>query len=199
MTTTPLDTLTTRFVYGTRYLETRLRRRQLRFAPSPKPLDTSRAVANLPSSPTLLLLCLGNICRSPMAERYLERRAASAGLDDLSVESAGFLDHGGRPSPETAVVVAREYGVDLSEHRATTVDDELLTASDAVFVMDVPNLTRLRREFGTHENVYFLGAFGESREFEISDPYGGDYESFRRVYGEVATAVDSLVRRIGRS
>ncbi len=193
MTKTLLETLVSCVDCGTRRIETATRRRRLRFARSPEPLNGPQSIADLPASPTFLFLCLGNICRSPMAERYLERRAAEAGLTDLSIESAGLVDHGGRPSPETAVEVAREYGIDLTDHRSTVVDEDLLAESDAVFVMDVSNVTRLRRRHGTREGVYCLGAFGNTREFEISDPYGGDRASFRRVYGEVATAVDSLV------
>ena len=129
-----------------------------------------------------------------MAERLLRRRFRQHGLDGMTVRSAGFIDREGRHSPETAVAVAEEYGVDLSNHRSTCVSSELTTESDLILLMDVYNYTLLRRNFSAStEKACFLGSFSSDTGSEISDPYDGSIAEFQRVYGEIATAVDQFV------
>ncbi|XVH32783.1 low molecular weight phosphatase family protein [Haloferacaceae archaeon DSL9] len=170
-------------------------RYRFRFGRNPAPLDGNRALRSLPRNPTILFLCLGNICRSPMAERYLRQRAADSGLAEVTVESAGFISREDRPSPGNAVDVAREYGVDLSTHRSATVTDEQLRRSDAVFLMDIKNWRLFSERFDGHENVYFLKSLGtgDRNAFEIADPDGEDTAAFRRAYGDIVESIDRLV------
>ena len=161
-----------------------------------RPLDASRALDGLGPSPSVLFLCYGNICRSPMAERYVQARLAESGLEDVSVESAGFHQREGRTSPSDAIAAAREHGVELADHRSKRVTREQFAASDLVVLMDAYNYRQLRREFPSVEpKSYFLKAFAPSAMdgFEVSDPYDADRAEFRRVYDEVTTAADGLV------
>lgn len=164
-------------------------RLRFRLRDSPDPLDRDALVASLPDDPSVLLLCTGNICRSPLAERYLDERVD----DDVTVSSAGIRTEDGRRSPTTAIDVAAEFGVDLTDHRSTALTSDQLQAADAVFVMDVVNYHHLRRRFGdTGGKTYFLGALDDPDEFEIFDPYGSGAERFRSLYGSVAAATDEL-------
>lgn len=174
---------------------TRLR---LRFASKPRPLDTSRAVRSLSTDPTVLFLCHGNICRSPLAERYARKYLEDRDVDRFTVDSAGFIEREGRPSPEFAVEAARAYGVDLSEHRSKRVTRDLLDRSDAVFLMDTKNYCQLRTEFdGAADRAYFLEPFrdDDGEAFEIDDPYGQSTEAFEVAYDGVTDAVDGLLER----
>lgn len=172
------------------------RRARLSLARSPRPLDPERAITDLPDTPRILVLCLGNICRSPMAERYLRAGARERGID-LSVHSAGFIETEDRPSPDDAVTAAAEYGVDLDDHRSTLVTEGMLARSDLVVLMDAENYTHLDRRFGRWtDRAYFLGAFTEEGSHEITDPYGSDVAEFRRVYDEIATATDALLAEL---
>lgn len=158
------------------------------------PLDVEEAMESLDDAPRILVLCAGNICRSPMAERYLRTRLEEAGYDDAEVDSAGFSPREDRPSPENAVGVAEEFGVDLSEHRSKQVTAESLDEYDVVLLMDAYNYRLLKRRFGDAvEKTYFFGAFGDDGDFEIPDPNQQDSETFRRVYGTLADAADDLV------
>lgn len=177
---------------GKRRLRSLVERSKLQLASDPAPLDADRAIRSLPPEPTVTILCLGNICRSPMAERYLRHRASENG-GSLSVRSAGFIQIEDRPSPPLAVETAAEYGVDLSGHRSTVVSESMLHESDVVFIMDLYNRLRVRDEFGDLDHTYFLSAFGPDDGIEIRDPYGGDAAAFRRAYDEVTTAVDGFL------
>lgn len=173
------------------------RRAWLSMSPTARVLCPDRAVAGLPEAPHVLVLCLGNICRSPMAERYLRYRTREAGLDGFTVESAGFVEDEGRPSPELAVELASEYGVDLDDHRSTVVTPAHLERSDLVFLMDAENLADLQRGFDRRtRQSYFLGAFTPDDRFEILDPYDGDRADFWRAFDAIATGVDRFVSRL---
>ncbi len=165
-------------------------RLRLALGRSPSVLDPSLPAGAVAAEPNVLFLCYGNICRSPLAERYLESAAQTEGL---AVDSAGLRTTAGRSSPDDAVRVADELGVDLTDHRSKPVTTELLAWSDVVFVMDLLNYHDLRREFGDcDEKTRFLGVYSGD-DYEISDPYGEGIDGFRTLYGDVITAVDGVV------
>lgn len=158
--------------------------------PDPRPCNPEPALADLPDDPHVLFLCFGNICRSPLAERYLRARLAERGFDSVTVSSSGFFRREDRSSPETAVDAASDLGVDLSPHRSDRVTERQIQEADLILLMDVRNYYQLRREFDA--DGYFLGAFTDG-DVEISDPYGTSYDAFQTVYGEVTAAVDAFV------
>ncbi|WP_458188042.1 arsenate reductase/protein-tyrosine-phosphatase family protein [Haladaptatus sp. NG-WS-4] len=167
---------------------------RLRLRPGARPRDPQTAVRRLPPEPAVTFLCLGNICRSPLAERYFNARLADTDYDCATVRSAGFIEKEGRTSPDTAVSVAGEFGVDLTDHRSQCVDETLLRESDLVLLMDAWNYWHLKGGYGEQlDKAYFLKSFDASDGFEIEDPYDADESTFRRVYSEVTVAVDSLV------
>ncbi|WP_144920661.1 low molecular weight protein-tyrosine-phosphatase [Halorubrum salsamenti] len=171
-------------------------RLRLALARSPSVLDVSPPDGAASSDLNVLFLCYGNICRSPLAERYLESVAADRGIDGLSVDSAGLRTTAGRASPDDAVQVADELGVDLSDHRSKPVTAEQLERSDLIVVMDLLNYHDLRRGFGDlDDKTRFLGIFsGEG--YEISDPYGKGLDGFRTLYVDVVRAVDGLAETL---
>lgn len=168
----------------------------LRLASQPRPLSRSAALDDLSKTPSILFLCLGNICRSPLAERYARKQFESSSIDDFGVSSAGHHPKEGRPSPEPAIEVARRFGVDLEPHRSQRLTEAILTRADIVVVMDTQNYCWLRRNTPQALPVtYFLKPFGpgDGWDFAIQDPASGDVEMFRTVYDDIATAVDGIV------
>nr|WP_282594606.1 hypothetical protein [Halomarina salina] len=146
------------------------------------------------------MLCAGNICRSPLAHYYLERRLEEAGIDDITVDSAGMAGRGGRPSPTNAVSVATEHDVDLSPHRSQDVTAQLLADADVAFLMDIRNYRYYMREFPEYAHkFFFLGAVStrgpayRDGDDEIIDPEGESEATFRLIYDEVTQAVDDFV------
>lgn len=175
---------------GVRRADITIQRARLRFAPSPRALDPERALEGVPETPRVLFLCHGNVCRSPLAERYA-RRCADPGL--ARFDSAGFVPTDGRTSPTTAIDVASHYGVDLTTHRSTRVTETMLAESDLVFVMDAYNDYHLRREFDDRYDAWFMTAFGPDETIEIEDPHGEGWETFDTSYEQVTDAVGNLV------
>lgn len=184
---------------GRRHASVAVRRARLRLRPDSGPRDAGAAAAALSPDAAILVLCYGNVCRSPFAARYLRTRLAARGIDGVRVASAGFHRTEGRPSPPGAIRAASHHGVDLDDHRSRRVTTAMLDASDAVFVMDARNLVRLDREFGVRPDRDFLLAEladGEGGGFEIPDPWDGDLDTFVAAYAQVAAGVDGVVERL---
>ncbi|ABW15633.1 protein tyrosine phosphatase [Parafrankia sp. EAN1pec] len=119
----------------------------------------------------LLVVCLGNHCRSPLAEAVLTQKSGGA-LDVRSAGTAGKWSR--RPAHATMTAVAARHGYDLSAHRGQQVTPELLAWADAVLAMDAKNLTDLKPltiQTSTTA-VLYLG------DRDVPDPWGGDEEAF---------------------
>ena len=114
-------------------------RRALREAPR-------QTAATLDGAPIgrLLVLCHGNIFRSPFVSTYLAMLLRERGLD-IDIETAGFHPHPGRPSPASYVEQCLALGVDLSEHRSREVNVDMTREADAIVIMDARNWMLLSR------------------------------------------------------
>lgn len=166
----------------------------------PSVLDVSALRGQLSDSPNILFLCHGNICRSPLGERYLDKQLTGERSIDAAVDSAGVRTEQGKQSPEKAVTAASEFGVDLSTHEAKPLSDELIEWSDVVLIKDVSNFALLRKNFdGWERKTYFLGALAEDESYEIRDPYGSELDRYRSLYDQVTAGVDSLVELLEES
>jgi protein-tyrosine phosphatase len=131
----------------------------------------------------VVLVCMGNICRSPMAEVVLRRRLEEAGLGErVVVDSAGtYGGHAGEPPDARARAVAGRRGYELEGLRARELarDD---ARADLVLAMDRGVLRRVRHVIGDHPGArLFLGAGGSGAPGEVPDPYYGGDEVFERV------------------
>lgn len=151
------------------------------------------------SSPTrrILVLCSGNICRSPYAERRLRERLGPS----FEVISRGLETTPGKPADPAAVAAAKERGCDLSTHRTESVTPAELEASPLILVMDRSHRERLKVHGpGVLAKTAYLGAFGmqEGGPLLIADPFGRTAEVFRVCYDEIDRAVEGLVRAIER-
>lgn len=146
---------------------------------------------------SILVLCYGNICRSPYAAERL-RSSLRASLGSIRVLSAGFHKFG-RPPPTTALAVASELGLDLAAHRSRLVDPALLEA-DLVIVMSKGQATMLRRLFGRRDGMLVLGDLDPRpiRARTIRDPLDQPDEVFREVYFRIDRCLGELVRALER-
>lgn len=139
----------------------------------------------------VVMLCHGNICRSPFAEHVLRARAARAGLA-LDIVSAGTIGLEGRASPPDAVAAARAYGTDLGGHRSRFLDVDAARAAGAVVVFDDRNVDELRR-LGLNGDVNLLRLADLTGRPEIGDPYGHGPAGFAAAYAQIDEAVERLV------
>ncbi len=143
----------------------------------------------------IVFVCLGNICRSPFAERWLAATSERA----LIVESAGFIGPG-RPPPPEALSAARRHDIDHSDHRSRVVDPETIGQADVVFVFDRGNEKRLRDAFPRlKDRVIWLGDLDLrwTGRRPIVDPWGKDQRDFDEAFARIARCVDEVDRLIG--
>ncbi len=146
----------------------------------------------------IALVCLGNICRSPMAQVVLADHLDRAGLaGQVEVSSAGTGGwHVGRPMDPRAATALIGEGYDPTAHRARQFDAGWLETHDVVLVMDRANLA----DVGSHERVRLFRDFDPvDRGGEVPDPYYGGDDGFGEVLSMVertsAAIVDALQRR----
>lgn len=132
---------------------------------------------------TILFLCTGNTCRSPMAEGFAKEEFQKRGLD-YDAKSAGLsADEGG--ANEKSIRMAAEYGVDISHHRATQLTVEMAREAERIYTM-TPAQAYLLQRMLPDKKILPLTEEG------IADPFGGSEEVYRQCAKEIKKAVEAL-------
>jgi protein-tyrosine phosphatase len=147
----------------------------------------------------VLFVCMGNICRSPLAQGVFENVLRRKGLEDeVFVDSAGTGHwHVGEPPDERALSAASLRGLDISSQRARQIRPDDCDAFDYILTMDEDNyhmVSSLCR--GSAVVRPFLDFAANSAEREVPDPYGGSSEDFERVLDLVEEASEGLLEDI---
>jgi protein-tyrosine phosphatase len=142
---------------------------------------------------SILFVCLGNICRSPIAEG-VARRLIEEGGHNIVVDSAGTGNwHVGETPCEHSVAVARNHDVDISQLRARQVKKADFTAFDLIVALDQSNYRDLKA-LGC-QNLVKLGDYGHGGA-DVPDPYFFDgFEGFENVYTMIESCVRELLNR----
>ncbi|WP_018231288.1 low molecular weight protein-tyrosine-phosphatase [Thioalkalivibrio thiocyanodenitrificans] len=151
----------------------------------------------------VLFVCMGNICRSPMAHGVFQSMLDEAGIAHLvRVDSAGtHAYHVGSPPDERAQRMATVHGVDLSGQRARLLEAQDFEQFDYVLVMDEDNLENARRICppDCRDRIRLFLEFAEGLgEREVPDPYYGGNDGFERVMEMVRSAAQGLLDELKR-
>ena len=148
---------------------------------------------------SVLFVCLGNICRSPLAEAALRGEAERLGLE-VEVDSAGTGDwHIGHAPDPRAAAVARRNGVDISGLRARQVGPQDFHRFDHIVALDAQNLADLEamRPAGAKAELSLLLDHVEGREGQaVADPYYGEEEHIDAAWADVTEGAKGLARKI---
>jgi len=149
----------------------------------------------------VLFVCMGNICRSPLAQGLFENTVREAGLEEVvEIDSAGtHAYHIGEPPDPRSQETARRHGFDLSTQRGRQVRGSDFHEFDYILAMDRDNLAILEEmcPAGHEERLHlFLGFAPQLAEAEVPDPYYGGPSGFDRVYDLIEAAAAGLLEDI---
>ena len=140
----------------------------------------------------ILVVCVGNICRSPMAEALLRRELR--GQDGFTVESAGLGALVGHPASEYSVELMDEIGEDITGHRARQIHPDMVHDADLVLVMEAGHRRAIDDADSTARGkVYRLG---EWQDKDIDDPYRQPKTAYADALVDIQAGVSSWAERI---
>src|SRR2546430_13393237 len=147
---------------------------------------------------TVLFVCTGNVCRSPMAEGIF--RNALQGRGDYRVFSAGLGAMEGQPPSPYAVQAVRELGIDISGQRSRMLTPDLVEQADFIFGMTHSHIDAVGLLYPQAvEKTFLLREFDETLDIcekDISDPIGGSYEVYLNCRDQIEQGIASLLRFI---
>lgn len=151
------------------------------------------------SAPAVLFVCLGNICRSPLAEAAFRAEAAAAGLEALadSAGTAGY--HIGEPPDPRAIRTAASFGIDISGYRGRQAAAADFTRFTHIFALDHANLAGLQRIAPPGHAAHLgllLDCVAGMEGRAVADPYYGDEAGFLETWAEVSLAARALVSQL---
>ncbi|KWR90410.1 low molecular weight protein-tyrosine-phosphatase [Cupriavidus sp. IDO] len=138
---------------------------------------------------TVLVVCIGNICRSPMAQGLLKQA-----LPDANVISAGLGALTGHPADAHAIELMRELGVDITGHHAQQLSRATAISADLILVMDNAQRQEIQRLHPATTGRVFR--MGELAKFDVPDPYRKARPAFENVLQLIQRGVEAWVPRI---
>lgn len=146
----------------------------------------------------ILMVCLGNICRSPLAEGILKEKVKELAVE---VDSAGTgAWHSGELPDQRSIAIAAEHGIDLTNQRARIFIPEDLDLFDAIYVMDQDNYKQVCK-WATNDTQLnkvhlILDVFYPEQSKEVPDPYYGGADGFKNVYNLLDAACDIIAQQL---
>ncbi len=147
----------------------------------------------------ILFVCLGNICRSPLAEAAMRSAAADRGIA-IEVDSAGTGNwHAGEAPDSRAIATASRHGIDISGLRARQIRPEDLRAFDHVVALDRANLRdigKIAPADATGRLSLLLDHAPERQGQDVADPYFGGMDGFETAWADIGAGVTGLLDRI---
>lgn len=153
---------------------------------------------------TILFVCTGNICRSPMAAAILRDRIHQLGLDpQVQVISAGVWAEDGVRASANGVAVLRLRGIDLAAHRSQPLTSALLKQANIALVMEEAHRRSIFHMAPEHLSKVYLLSEMAGGHADVEDPYGGTVEAYAATADELTTLIDKglpkILKRIGVS
>ena len=150
----------------------------------------------------ILIVCTGNICRSPMAEGMLRQMIADRSIHACRVRSAGTHAMDGRPAEPHAIEAARDRGVNIAGHRARSLDREMVDRADLILVMETGQADLIARVLAPARQAQALRLLAEfspaAGTREIDDPYGQPLETYRDCARLMQTCLAGVLEHIAK-
>lgn len=135
---------------------------------------------------SLLVVCTGNICRSPMAAALFSERTRASGKS-FAIASAGTAALSGHPPPPEAVELMAERGLDISGHRGQQFTEEIARGYDLILVMEHTQQHYIESNWPMFKGR--VHRLGDRRGEDVSDPYGGPTDAYRESLAQIEAGV----------
>lgn len=148
----------------------------------------------------ILMVCLGNICRSPLAEGIMKTKVPG----NFVVDSAGTISmHQGEHPDKRAVKTAANHNIDISKQRSRPITRKDFETFDRIYCMDIDVLqdvvSKTRNEEERQKVSLFLEVLGDHENAEVPDPYWGDMSDFEKVFQLLDRGCDAIKNQISQS
>ncbi len=147
---------------------------------------------------TILFVCSGNACRSPMAEGLLKKKLFPYYQKQVVIKSAGTLGLNGNPATPNTITVAKEKGVDISSHLSQGISANLIQKADIIFTMAAHHKETLLEIFPEKkDDVFLLTAFGVEEKTnnakDIRDPIGENLTFYRQIIHQIDRELERIL------
>jgi protein-tyrosine phosphatase len=147
----------------------------------------------------ILMVCLGNICRSPLAEGILQEKAFKAGLN-WSVESAGTNGyHCGEPPHRLSQKVARLNGIDISNQKSRRFVPEDFVTYDKIYALAADVIDEIgyiaKDKFNGDKIDLLMNELYPGRDMDVPDPWYGDEPDYHKVYTMIENVCDAIIKK----
>ncbi len=152
---------------------------------------------------SIVFVCTGNICRSPMAKGILEDLLSAKALSMTDIGSAGTGAIAGLPASENSVVVCGEEGIDISSLRSRPLSRDLVEESDLILTMEEHHLDAARRLAPEQaDRIHLLARYAADDDTApvagVADPIGGSLEDYRVAFVQIREQIHQALPRIER-
>jgi protein-tyrosine-phosphatase len=147
----------------------------------------------------VMMVCTGNMCRSPLAEAILRAEFERRGAGGFEVSSAGTGAWEGRAPSDGAMLVAMEHDLDISEHRSRHLTRGLVEKADIIFTMSRNHSGRAEK-LGGDGRVFLLGEYAglKRSKAEVADPYGAELDVYRNTFEQLQNLIEVAAERLIR-
>lgn len=143
----------------------------------------------------ILFICLGNLCRSPMAEYMLRDYLNKNKKEDINISSAAFLDQRRATVPIEIYDMMCDAKINISDHKSKPFDQELIKESDLIIVMEIKQKEELSQRYPEDvSRIFLLSQFDEQNpeERDIADPMGQSLFEYRTCFDEIKMFTEKM-------
>ncbi len=148
----------------------------------------------------IMFVCSGNICRSPMAHHYMQKKVKELNIENkFLISSCGIFAYSGEKATLNAIMAMKDYFVDLENHRATNIFDTNIIDYDYIITLTKLHKSQIECNFPKlKEKIYTLKEFANEKLVykDIDDPWGLNIEVYKSCAKEIVENVDKLIEKI---